>query len=164
MPTTTTTTKSSAAEEEEENCDTLTIKTTPTTTTAMPITEEKPQSQSTSQSAALGPQPASDAVEKASKMPAPTSAPTARPTPTPTLLPLLASAAACNKQLLFCRRSKDASAGVRDGAAFLRNFNSLPLFVYATSPSTHASSADGVGVAREAAAAAATAFTQKVSR
>ncbi|XP_034487932.1 serine-rich adhesin for platelets isoform X1 [Drosophila innubila] len=161
MPTTTkTATKSSAEEEEEENCDTLTIKTT-TTRTAMPITGEKPQSQSTSQSAASGPQPASDAVENALKMPAPTSAPTARPTPTPTLLPLLASAAACNKQLLFCRRFKDASAGAMDGAGFLRNFNSLPLFVYATSPSTHASSADGVGVAREAAAAAATAFTEK---
>ncbi|KAH8340835.1 hypothetical protein KR059_007817 [Drosophila kikkawai] len=59
----------------------------------------------------------------------------------PTLLPLLASAAACHKPLLFSRRFQDK-----------RNFSSLPLFVYATSPSTHAHSADGVGVAREAAA------------
>ncbi|KAH8288779.1 hypothetical protein KR054_009523 [Drosophila jambulina] len=59
----------------------------------------------------------------------------------PTLLPLLASAAACHKPLLFSRRYQDK-----------RNFSSLPLFVYATSPSTHAHSADGVGVAREAAA------------
>ncbi|KAL7728733.1 hypothetical protein ACLKA6_004102 [Drosophila palustris] len=126
----------------------------------MPITGEQlpPSSQPQSTAAASRPQPASDAAENASKIPAPT----ARPTPTPTLLPLLASAAACNKQLLFCRRFRDASAGAVDGAGFLRNFNSLPLFVYATSPSTHASSADGVGVAREAAAAAATAFTQKV--
>ncbi|XP_017140875.2 uncharacterized protein LOC108154926 isoform X1 [Drosophila miranda] len=72
------------------------------------------------------------------------------PPPTPTLLPLLASAAACNKQLLFCRRFKDKPES--NSVGFLRNFNSLPLFVYATSPSTHASSADGVGVAREAAA------------
>ncbi|KAH8242658.1 hypothetical protein KR032_000913 [Drosophila birchii] len=59
----------------------------------------------------------------------------------PTLLPLLASAAGCHKPLLFSRRFQDK-----------RNFSSLPLFVYATSPSTHAHSADGVGVAREAAA------------
>lgn len=65
----------------------------------------------------------------------------------PTLLPLLASAAACHKPLLFSRRFQDK-----------RNFSSLPLFVYATSPSTHAHSADGVGVAREAAA-----FSKKVS-
>ncbi|XP_017101808.2 serine-rich adhesin for platelets isoform X1 [Drosophila bipectinata] len=66
---------------------------------------------------------------------------TPSPSPTPTLLPLLASAAACHKPLLFCRRFQDK-----------RNFSSLPLFVYATSPSTHAHSADGVGVAKEAAA------------
>ncbi|XP_060649236.1 mucin-4 isoform X3 [Drosophila nasuta] len=154
MPTTTTTSKSTTAEEEEEeNCDTLmaslTTKATTTTTPPTPIIAEQPQLPSAAAAAA------SDAVA----MPAPTSAPAARPTPTPTLLPLLASAAACNKQLLFCRRFKETA----DSAGFLRNFNSLPLFVYATSPSTHASSADGVGVAREAAAAAAaaTAFTQK---
>ncbi|XP_039949893.1 uncharacterized protein LOC120767731 isoform X3 [Bactrocera tryoni] len=53
----------------------------------------------------------------------------------------------CGKKLLLCRRFKDCGG-------ILRNFNSLPLFVYATSPSTHAISADGVGVAKEAVAAA----------
>ncbi|KAH8312334.1 hypothetical protein KR044_010260 [Drosophila immigrans] len=157
MPTTTTSKttaeEEAAAEEEQQNCDTLMASLTTTATTT------KTTSTSTPQSAA------------AIALPTPTSAalPTPLPTPTPTLLPLLASAAACNKQLLFCRRFKHSgsgSAAAQDGAGFLRNFNSLPLFVYATSPSTHASSADGVGVAREAAAAAAaaaaaTAFTQK---
>lgn len=62
----------------------------------------------------------------------------------------------CGKKLLLCRRFKDCGG-------ILRNFNSLPLFVYATSPSTHAISADGVGVAKEAAAAA-DAIVQKVSK
>ncbi|XP_053970139.1 uncharacterized protein LOC128871959 isoform X1 [Anastrepha ludens] len=53
----------------------------------------------------------------------------------------------CGKKLLLCRRFKDCGG-------ILRNFNSLPLFVYATSPSSHAVSADGVGVAKEAVAAA----------
>uniref|UniRef100_B3P3N2 GG16871 n=1 Tax=Drosophila erecta TaxID=7220 RepID=B3P3N2_DROER len=60
---------------------------------------------------------------------------------------IFAAAAGCHKPLLFSRRFQDK-----------RNFSSLPLFVYATSPSTHAHSADGVGVAKEAAA-----FCQKVS-
>ncbi|TDG50543.1 hypothetical protein AWZ03_003132 [Drosophila navojoa] len=127
-------------------------------TTRTRTSEEQPQ-QPSLPSAAASPSSSlqastTDAMSKAA----------ARPTPTPSLLPLLASAAACNKQLLFCRRFKDASAGNVDGASFLRNFNSLPLFVYATSPSTHAISADGVGVAKEAAAAAAaaSAFSQKV--
>ncbi|XP_026835636.1 uncharacterized protein LOC6552814 isoform X1 [Drosophila erecta] len=54
---------------------------------------------------------------------------------------IFAAAAGCHKPLLFSRRFQDK-----------RNFSSLPLFVYATSPSTHAHSADGVGVAKEAAA------------
>ncbi|XP_044315030.1 uncharacterized protein LOC108043120 isoform X2 [Drosophila rhopaloa] len=54
---------------------------------------------------------------------------------------ILAAAAGCHKPLFFSRRFQDK-----------RNFSSLPLFVYATSPSTHAHSADGVGVAKEAAA------------
>ncbi|XP_017073034.1 nucleoprotein TPR isoform X2 [Drosophila eugracilis] len=58
---------------------------------------------------------------------------------------ILAAAAGCHKPLFFSRRFQDK-----------RNFSSLPLFVYATSPSTHAHSADGVGVAKEAAA-----FSQK---
>lgn len=61
----------------------------------------------------------------------------------------------CGKKLLLCRRFKDCGG-------ILRNFNSLPLFVYATSPSTHAISADGVGVAKEAVAAA-DVLGQKVS-
>ncbi|CAD6992946.1 unnamed protein product [Ceratitis capitata] len=61
----------------------------------------------------------------------------------------------CGKKLLLCRRFKDCGG-------ILRNFNSLPLFVYATSPYTHAISADGVGVAKEAVAAA-DALGQKVS-
>lgn len=48
---------------------------------------------------------------------------------------------AIKKNLLLCRRFKDTGDT-------LRNFNSLPLFVYATSPDTHATSADGVGVAQ----------------
>ncbi|KAI8119781.1 hypothetical protein CVS40_9010 [Lucilia cuprina] len=51
------------------------------------------------------------------------------------------------KNLLLCRRFKDSSDS-------LRNFTSLPLFIYATSPSTHATSADGVGVAQVAVKAA----------
>ncbi|KAM7364475.1 javelin-like isoform 3-T3 [Cochliomyia hominivorax] len=52
-----------------------------------------------------------------------------------------------SKNLLLCRRFKDSSDS-------LRNFTSLPLFIYATSPSTHATSADGVGVAQVAVKAA----------
>lgn len=48
-----------------------------------------------------------------------------------------------SKNLLLCRRFKDSGDS-------LRNFTSLPLFIYATSPSTHAISADGVGVAQVA--------------
>lgn len=51
------------------------------------------------------------------------------------------------KNLLLCRRFKDSGDT-------LRNFTSLPLFIYATSPSTHATSADGVGVAQVAVKAA----------
>lgn len=51
------------------------------------------------------------------------------------------------KNLLLCRRFKDSGDS-------LRNFTSLPLFIYATSPSTHATSADGVGVAQVAVKAA----------
>ncbi|XP_052851481.1 serine-rich adhesin for platelets isoform X2 [Drosophila gunungcola] len=58
---------------------------------------------------------------------------------------ILAAATGCHKPLFFSRRFQDK-----------RNFSSLPLFVYATSPSTHAHSADGVGVAKGAAA-----FSQK---
>ncbi|XP_017057439.1 serine-rich adhesin for platelets isoform X2 [Drosophila ficusphila] len=64
---------------------------------------------------------------------------------TKTTTTILAAAAGCHKPLFFSRRFQDK-----------RNFSSLPLFVYATSPSTHAHSADGVGVAKEAAA-----FSQK---
>lgn len=53
----------------------------------------------------------------------------------------------CAKNLLLCRRFKDSGDS-------LRNFTSLPLFIYATSPSTHATSADGVGVAQVAVKAA----------
>lgn len=62
------------------------------------------------------------------------------------------------KNLLLCRRFKDTSDS-------LRNFTSLPLFIYATSPSTHATSADGVGVAQVAVKAAeeAVANMKKVS-
>ena len=62
------------------------------------------------------------------------------------------------KNLLLCRRFKDSSDS-------LRNFTSLPLFIYATSPSTHATSADGVGVAHVAVKAAeeAVANMKKVS-
>ncbi|EDX12915.1 uncharacterized protein LOC6728060 isoform X4 [Drosophila simulans] len=62
-------------------------------------------------------------------------------TKTATTTNILAAAAGCHKPLFFSRRFQDK-----------RNFSSLPLFVYATSPSTHAHSADGVGVAKEAAA------------
>lgn len=68
-------------------------------------------------------------------------------TKTATTTNILAAAAGCHKPLFFSRRFQDK-----------RNFSSLPLFVYATSPSTHAHSADGVGVAKEAAA-----FCHKVS-
>jgi len=125
---------------------------TTTTTKSAPETEEEENcdtlmaSLTTSKTTGEETQPQLQPPSAAKVMPA--------SAPTPTLL----------RQLLFCRRFKDVSAGSMDGAGVLRNFNSLPLFVYATSPSTHASSADGVGVAREAAAAAATAFTQKVSQ
>lgn len=63
----------------------------------------------------------------------------------------------CAKNLLLCRRFKDSGDS-------LRNFTSLPLFIYATSPSTHATSADGVGVAQVAVKAAeeAAAAAQKI--
>uniref|UniRef100_A0A1A9UXG1 Uncharacterized protein n=1 Tax=Glossina austeni TaxID=7395 RepID=A0A1A9UXG1_GLOAU len=60
---------------------------------------------------------------------------------------IASNALSVNKNLLLCRRFKDSGDT-------LRNFNSLPLFVYATSPSTHAVSADGVGVAKVAVKAA----------
>ncbi|KAI9584772.1 hypothetical protein GQX74_006667 [Glossina fuscipes] len=60
---------------------------------------------------------------------------------------IASNALSVNKNLLLCRRFKDSGDT-------LRNFNSLPLFVYATSPSTHAISADGVGVAKVAVKAA----------
>ncbi|XP_034660805.1 uncharacterized protein LOC117896534 isoform X2 [Drosophila subobscura] len=139
MPTTTTTTTSTT----EEHSDTsMASKATKTEEfTANNKTTTKP-----TRGGAPGalPDDSTVAAEQDPKLPLPA------PAPTPTLLPLLASAAACNKQLLFCRRFKDKPEA--NSVGFLRNFNSLPLFVYATSPSTHASSADGVGVAREAAA------------
>ncbi|BFF90592.1 uncharacterized protein DMAD_09090 [Drosophila madeirensis] len=145
MPTTTTTTTSTTEEHSDTSMASKATKTEEFTannnkTTTIPTRGGAP-----------GALPDDSTVAADPKLPLPA------PAPTPTLLPLLASAAACNKQLLFCRRFKDKPEA--NSVGFLRNFNSLPLFVYATSPSTHASSADGVGVAREAAA-----FIQKVSR
>ncbi|XP_030369679.1 mucin-22 isoform X2 [Scaptodrosophila lebanonensis] len=147
MPITKTTTSTTT----KENCDTQMASASPS------AEEELPKAGAENHAIS-----AVDRETKIATMPLPKTPTTTTPraTPTPTLLPLLASAAACNKQLLFCRRFKDSTASnATDG--FLRNFNSLPLFVYATSPSTHATSADGVGVAKEAAAAAAAAFNQK---
>ncbi|KPU79861.1 uncharacterized protein Dana_GF16890, isoform C [Drosophila ananassae] len=161
MPTTTTTTTITTAtttkiEEKiagirQENCDTPMATPTKTTTTSTTTTTKARQEED--QEATVAPAVAAYTATKTAAISKTTikkatedqvaqqPTATATATATPTLLPLLASAAACHKPLLFCRRFQDK-----------RNFSSLPLFVYATSPSTHAHSADGVGVAKEAAA------------
>ncbi|XP_020812813.1 uncharacterized protein LOC110187716 isoform X1 [Drosophila serrata] len=135
MPTTKATTIILAVSKEHEeeaaithkNCDTpMATPTKITTTTISESTTPATATTTGSQESAVGSATTTTKTIEASQ---------------PTLLPLLASAAACHKPLLFSRRFQDK-----------RNFSSLPLFVYATSPSTHAHSADGVGVAREAAA------------
>ncbi|KAH8383297.1 hypothetical protein KR009_007911 [Drosophila setifemur] len=142
MPTTTTIEQEEAATAAAaiilENCDTPMATPTKTTATTLATPREEQEAVEYTVRTALTTTTTTTAAEDQKLQPQP-------PTPTPSLLPLLASAAACHKPLLFCRRFQDK-----------RNFSSLPLFVYATSPSTHAHSADGVGVAKEAAA-----FSQK---
>ncbi|XP_070073115.1 serine-rich adhesin for platelets isoform X2 [Drosophila takahashii] len=135
MPTTktqaTTPTTCSEAEEEAKNCDTPMATPTKTTTSTTATTTAAATTKTTTTAAA---------TTKTHREEAATSSVTKTTTTT-----ILAAAAGCHKPLFFSRRFQDK-----------RNFSSLPLFVYATSPSTHAHSADGVGVAREAAA-----FSQK---
>ncbi|XP_043656554.1 mucin-4 isoform X2 [Drosophila teissieri] len=141
MPTTKTQTQTTTtcSEEEEaaiirENCDTPMATpantTTANTTTAAATTTTRTVNTHRQEEEA----PAAAAVASTSSVTKTAAAATATTN-------ILAAAAGCHKPLFFSRRFQDK-----------RNFSSLPLFVYATSPSTHAHSADGVGVAKEAAA------------